>query len=280
MKKSLIFIFSFLCISLSLAKGQSNDSQQDTSQVIQLNKQAMSIHLTNPEQTVSEANKALSIAQRIGFTNGIGEANRVMGVGYYYLNQPKKAIDSYLNALATFKDNRNLKSEAKVYNNIGILYLDNDYDKSLEFFTQALSIATKLSDKQLTSLIYFNIGGVYYRNKNFNQALNYYIKCNEMFIVLKDSVNLVQCLQNKGVIYFYLNQYDKAESLLLEASKEAKQLDLNKPVASSDLTLAELYIAKNRFNDAEKTVQEGFAYSKILKDEKLESGFTLPDHSL
>jgi tetratricopeptide (TPR) repeat protein len=280
MKKSLIFIFSFLLIFLSFAKGQGNDSQQDTSQVIELNKQAYAIHLTNPEQTVSEANKALAIAQRIGFTNGVGEAYREMGIGYYYLNQPKKAVDSYLSALATFTNNGNLKSEAKVYNNIGILYLDNDYDKSLEFFNKALSIATKLSDKHTTASLYFNIGGVYYRNKNFNQALNYYIKSNEMFIVLKDSVNLVQCLQNKGVIYFYLNQYDKAESLLLEAIKEAKQLDLNKPVASIDLTLADLYIAKNRFNDAEKTVQEGFAFSKILKDEKLESDFEYTSYQL
>src|ERR1700733_12626123 len=147
MKKSLIFIFSFLFISLSFAKGQGSDLQQDTNQVIELNKQALAIHLTNPEQTVSEANKALAIAQKIDFINGIGEANRVMGIGYYYLNQPKKAVDSYLSALATFTNNKNLKSEAKVYNNIGILYLDNDYDKSLEFFNQALSIATKLADK-------------------------------------------------------------------------------------------------------------------------------------
>src|SRR5580692_10785958 len=102
MKKSLIFIFSFLLIFLSFAKGQGNDSQQDSSLVIELNKQALAIHLTNPDQTVSEANKALAIAQRIDFTNGVGEASRVMGIGYYYLNQPKKAIDSYLSALATF----------------------------------------------------------------------------------------------------------------------------------------------------------------------------------
>ena len=280
MNKSLIFVFFVLLAIPPLVKGSGNDGQQDTSRVIELNKHAYLSRLTNPEQTVSEASKALAIAQKLDFTNGIGESNRVIGIGSYYLNQPKKAIDSYLSALAAFRKSKNLKSEASVYNNIGTLYLDNDYDKSLEFFTKALSIATKLSDKALTAKLYFNIGGVYYRNKNFNQALNYYIKSNEMFIILKDSVNLVQCVQNKGVIYFYLNQFDKAESYLLEASKQAKKLDLNKPVASIDLTLAALYIAKNRFSDAEKIVQEGLAFSRILKDEKLESDFEYTSYQL
>jgi len=275
----MLFVFIVL-FSHSFVKGMANDIQQDTARVIELNEQAYKSRLTNPDQTVSEATKALVMAQKLNFTNGIGESYRVIGIGYNYLNQPKKAIDSYLTALDIFKKNNNLQSQAKVYNNIGILYLDNDYYKSLEFFNKALSIATKLSDKPLIAKLNFNIGGVYYRNKNFYQALNYDIKANEMFIALKDSINMVQCTQNKGVIYFYLRQFDKAEALLLEANKEAKLLDLNKPVASIDLTLAELYIAKNQIADAGRTVQEGIAFSKILKDDKLESDFEHTSYQL
>jgi tetratricopeptide (TPR) repeat protein len=280
MNKPLIFFVFIVLFIPSFLKGMGTDAQQDTARVNELNEQAYKSRLTNPDQTVSQATKALAMAQKLNFINGIGESNRIIGIGYYYLNQPKKAIDSYLTALSIFIKNNNLQSEAKVYNNIGILYLDNDFNKSLEFFNKALSIATKLADKPLIAKLNFNIGGVYYRNKNFYQALNYDIKANEMFIDLKDSINMVQCTQNKGVIYFYLHQFDKAESLLLEASKQAKLLDLNKPVASIDLTLAELYIAKNQIADAERTVQEGLAFSKILKDSKLESDFEYTSYQL
>jgi len=130
-----------------------------------------------------------------------------------------------------------------------------------------------MSNKTLIGSLYLNIGNVYYRKKNFYQALNYYNKSNEIFTALKDSINLMQCLQNKGVIYFNLNQFGKAQELLLAANKEAKEKDLNESVASIDLTLASLYIAQNKFTDAEKIVQEGLAYADLLKDTKLQYDF-------
>ena len=90
--------------------------------------------------------------------------------------------------------------------------------------------------------IYLNMGNVYYRKNSFNQALNYYDKSNILYANLNDTLNLIQCLQNKGVMYFNLHQFDKAEKLLLEAKREATKLDLNVTVASIDLTIADLYI--------------------------------------
>ncbi|HAL81062.1 MAG TPA: hypothetical protein DCO83_01580, partial [Mucilaginibacter sp.] len=114
---------------------------------------------------------------------------------------------------------------------------------------------------------------VYYYKKSYNQALNFYNKSNALFTVLKDSVNIVQCIQNEGVIYFNLHQFNLAESLLREANRRAKQLDLNYPVASIDLTLADLYIVQNKFNNAEKIINEGITFSGIAKTEKLQSDF-------
>jgi tetratricopeptide (TPR) repeat protein len=125
-----------------------------------------------------------------------------------------------------------------------------------------------------------NIGTVYYRKKSFYQALSDYDKGNAIFAAIKDSVNLIQALQNRGVIYFSINQFDIAEKLLLAANKAAKERDLNKPVASTNLTLASLYIAQNRFEDAERIVQEGQAYSKAVKDEKLESDYNYTIYQL
>jgi tetratricopeptide (TPR) repeat protein len=229
---------------------------------------------------VSEANKALAMAEKIGYTKGIGEAYRVIGIGYYYLNQSKRAIDFYLKSLSYFKKAKDIKSEAKVYNNIGNLYLDNNFTSALEFFQKSLFIAQKLSDQQLIGALYLNIGNVYNRKKNFYQALNYYDKGNAIFITLNDSTNLIHVLQNRGVVYYSLHQYDIAEKLLLAANAAAKKHDLNKTVASTNLTLASLYIAQSRFNDAEKTVEEGQAYALAVKDEKITSDYNFTIYQL
>ncbi|RFZ94728.1 tetratricopeptide repeat protein [Mucilaginibacter conchicola] len=280
MNKTFTLLFFLLTTFIVYAKGNDDVTLKDTTEIIKLNKQAYANRLTSPEQTIADASKALDMAVKLDYKAGIGEAYRVRGIGYYYLNQATAAINDYLNALSTFEKAKDLRSEARVDNNIGNLYLDNNLTKALEYFKKSLVITERLNDSSLTASLYMNIGNVYYRKKSFNQALNYYDKSNALFISLKDSANLVQCLQNRGVIYYWLNQYDAAEKLLLAANKSAKQLDLNKPVASTNLTLASLYIAQGKFDEAERIVREGEAYAVALKDEKLTNDYNYTIYQL
>jgi tetratricopeptide (TPR) repeat protein len=274
-----LLVFFFVCTNV-YAKGISNAGGQDTSEVNQLNKQALDNRFTSPDQTIKFANKALVIAEQIGYEKGMGEAYRVRGIGNYYLNQASAAIRDYSQALSIFAKIKDLRSEASVYNNIGNLYLDNNYASSLVYLQKSLAIAQKLNDTQQIGKSYLNIGNVYYRKQSFAQALSYYDKGAQIFSSIKDTVNIIQALQNRGVIYFYLNDYVTAEKLLLAANKAAKEKDLNKPVASTNLTLASLYIAQGRFDDANRIVLEGKAYSKAVNDEKLESDYNYTIYQL
>ena len=279
MKKYLIFIFCTLLTCFVYAD-DTKATGKDTSSVISLNAQGFKMRLTSPEQTIADGTKALDIATKIGYKRGMAESHRVIGVGYYYLDESVKAIHNYLTALNYFLELKDLAGEGRVYNNIGNLYRNTDYDLSLENFSKTLAIAKKLNDKPLTAGIYNNIGTVYYHKNSFYQALNYYNKSYDLFTELKDSVNIVQLMENKGVIYFNLHQYDKAESLLLTANKEARQLDLNETVASIDLTLAELYTTQNRFVDAEKTIEEGVVFAGMIKSEKMKYDFEYTSYQM
>jgi tetratricopeptide (TPR) repeat protein len=272
-------VLFFVCTSV-YAEGGVDIAAQDTAEVIKLNKQAYDNRLTSPEQTVTDATKALTLAQKLGYNKGIGEAYRIMGIGKYYLNQSGAAIGDYLKALDYFKRSTDLRSQAKTYNNIGNLYLDNNNDKALEYLKNALLITNKIADPGVTASLYMNIGNVYYRKKSFNQALSWYDKSNVLFIKTKDSINLVQCLQNRGVIYYNLHQFDFAEKLLVAANKAGKEHDLNKIVASTNLTLAALYISQSKFDDAERVVQEGQAYAKVLKDDKFTTDYNYTTYQL
>src|SRR5207244_2453098 len=78
----------------------------------------------------------------------------------------------------------------------------------------------------------------------------------------------------------YIHDYDTAEKLLLAANKAGKERDLNKIVASTNLTLAALYIAKGNFDEAGRIVQEGQAYARILKDDKLTTDYNYTIYQL
>jgi tetratricopeptide (TPR) repeat protein len=270
MKRTITFLLFFFTAFALYAKDLDGDAKADTNEIIRINKQALANRLTDPEQTVVDATKAMELARKLNYNNGIAEAYRVLGLANYYLDQPEKSFENYLSAATFFTRAGNLGGEAKVYNNMGNLYRDHDSNKSLDYFFKSLAIANKISDIRLIASLNLNLGNVYTRKNSYSQALKYYNNSQSIFKTLKDSVNLVQCAQNIGVVYFKLAQYDKALVMLLEANASAKRQDLNESIASIDLTLASLYMNQKKFDEAEKIVNEGINYTRLVKDPKLE----------
>ena len=280
MKKAYSLVFLLLISFLRVHAGISIDGNQDTAQVNLLNKQGFGIRLTDHEQTIKKAQRALEMAQKLNYINGIAESYRILGVGEAYSHNVTSAIANYLNSLSYFKRSNNLLGQAKVYNNIGNLYLDIDYDASLEYLQRGLKMAKELNNDKLIASAYLNIGNIYQRKKNFSLSLNYYDKSRDLFTKLHDEVNSIIILQNIGVIYYKLKQYDKAEQLLLQANTEAKNKDLNTSVAMIDLTLSNLYIEKKMYDNAAKFLNEGVGYAQQTKDENLEADFTFNSYQL
>ncbi|MGZ3750889.1 MAG: tetratricopeptide repeat protein [Mucilaginibacter sp.] len=253
---------------------------QDTTEVNLLNKEGFKIHLTDYDETIRKGQQALELAQRLNYTNGIAEAYRIIGLGEAYGNHEGKAIANYLNALSFFEKAGNVLGRAKVYNNIGNLYLNVDYDRALEYLQKCLNIAQTLDNTKMIAGVTLNMGNVYLRKKNFSLALENYNKSQVLFTKLNDASSLIFCLQNKGVIYYKLKQYDKAEELLLQAHDEAKAKDQNTLTGSIDLTLSSLYVEKQNYDKAQKILDEGIAYAQVTRDEKLEADFTYTAYQL
>ena len=281
MKKAYLLFVLFLFVSCIRAYADvSIGGNQDTAQVNLLNSQAFKIRLTDHEQTLAKGQQALELALKLNYTNGIAEAYRVMGLGEAYRRNSAMAIADYLNALSYFKRAKNLLGQGKVYNNIGNLYLELDYDESLFYLQKGLAIAQQLGDNKAIASAYLNIGNVYQRKKNFNASLDYYNKSRDLFVKINDPVNPIIILQNIGVMYYKLKQYDKAEQILLEANKQAKSKDLNTSIGKIDLTLSSLYLENKRYDDAARFLEEGVGYAEATKDEDLAADFTYNSYQL
>ena len=220
------------------------------------------------------------LASDLKFEKGLAEAYRVQGIGNYYLNQRDTALNYYLKALNLFKKTKNELGESKVSNNIGNLWIDIDYDKALNYYTNTLKIALKYNIKDLIAGSYLNVGNTFFRKKNYTVALSNYEKSYQIFNQIDNPIGITQSLQNRGVIYFSLNQFNEAEKLLLEANKKAKEFELNGSVASINLTLTSIYIAKGAYDKAEEFLKEGVAFSKLVNDEKRLYDYTFTSYEL
>lgn len=260
------YFLLFILLSPLYVFGFQNVTKADTAEVIRLNKEAYKARLSEATKTVALGRKALALARKIpNYPNGVGESYRIIGIGLGYQYNQRDAIDSYLEALTWFDNAKNKNGIAKVYNNIGNLYRDNDHDMALKNYRQGLSIARGLKDTSLLASLNLNIGNIYLRNEQYKDAISQFTISSKMFSAVNDSASLISCIQSKGVAHFYLGQYDKAKEMLLEANKGAKKLEMNATIASIDLTLADIFINQKQFNSAEKYIDEGLSYSQNKK---------------
>lgn len=271
-------IFTFLIflvyINNAAYSQPSNTLPTDTLEIIKLNQLGYQSRMVDPKQTLAYSNKALKLSKQIHYLNGIAEAYRVIGIGKFYQNNNEGAIESYLNSLSYFKKTGNKSGEAKVNNNIGSLYRDFDHDKSLEYYNKSLEIAQELNVKDLIAGLMLNIGTVYQKKKHYNRALKSYQKSLKYFTDINNSTGITQCMQNIGVTYFKLSQLTESEKYLKQAIQKAKEHDLIFIIASGNLTLSSVYIAKGNYEAAHKSIDEGIAYSKIIEDARLEYDYT------
>ncbi len=276
-ERGMKIFFTLIAATLMAASTYANTgfkyALRDSTAVIELNKQAFSSRLIDPGQTVAGAGKALEISRQINYIRGLAESNRVIGVGYYYLDKQTNAINHYVIALNYFEQIKDLYGQGKTYNNIGNLYHKLDSRLSLDFYGRSLAIALKMADNRQAAGLYNSIGTIYYNQKSFTKALSYYNKGSDLFAALGDSANMLQCIQNSGGIHLALHQYDKAEAYLSKASAFAKKLELNDMAASSDFYLAQTYIGLDKYQQAEKTIREGIKYASIIRNNKLSKDF-------
>lgn len=268
MKKACAILFFFLVTYSVYAADAPEVTSKDTAEVITLNKNGYDNRLTNPKETVDDAERALALALKLDYKRGIAEAFRVKGIGEYYLNRPDSSLSHYFEAIAGFEKINDQRGVAKVYNNIGNLYQMVDYEKALGYFNRSLTIAQKYNDTSLIASLYLNMGNIYNR-KNMNvAALNYYNKSHELFTKLNNTTILVQCLEDLGVIYYNLRDFAKAKKYLIEAHDKAKAMDMNSSVAAINLTLTDLYVSEGNYAEAEKYLEEGRNYSILIHNEK------------
>lgn len=235
----------------------------DSANIDRLNKDAYIQRHKYPLKTVNKADSALVLANRINYYFGIAESNRVKGVGHSYLNDMDLAVKSYVEALKYFKLIKDLKNEAKVYYNIGNLYRDINYKKSLEYYKNALSIAGNQNDEELIADLYFNIASAYQNSKNYKAALNYFEKSNKIFLKHSDTISILLNLLHTGIVYSKIKNYDEAELRLLKAIKGSQENKFYKILIESNIAIASINIEKERFNEATKNIKEGLKYSKI-----------------
>ncbi len=271
MKRHFCILFILHCIQCS-SFGQNNhliDSvfnifkvqKDDTNKVNKLNQLTFDYGLNDPVTACSFGNKALEIANRIGYTLGLADAylqisnvKMKLGDSKEALNNGKKALIIYEKLLKSGKseaENYILKKKADAYSCLGVIHWKTQgYSEALNNHFAALKIRRVIKDKQGVSLSLNNIGNIYAEQYKYPEALKYYLAALSIQEELKDKGNIASSYVNIGVIYAEQNNYAEAIKNIQGALKIFREIGDKAGIATSLSNIGALYNAQGNYPEA------------------------------
>lgn len=161
------------------------------------------------------------------------------------------AIENYEKVIELSVQLGQYKKQIQAANGIGICYgMQGNYPKSIEFFKQGLTIASKINDAEEIGNCYNGLGVVYKRLSDYPTSAEYYKKAMMAYIKINDEKGLAAAYSNIGVLHDLM----KEPELSMESYKKAldiyKRMKSANGIASTNSNIAVLYMAKEQYDSA------------------------------
>lgn len=210
--------------------------------------------------TKSQLDSALHIFQRFPMDSLKTEADSAYYALLMTTIRDKSFIvqtdDSLIRSAVTYYDKTNdTEKQAQAYYYAGCVYRDlQKKEKAITQYLLAQPLAIKTGNMHLLSLIYNNIGNLYYTQNLNAQADSIYQLAEQIAIQLKDSMLQTETLSQRGMIYMEKGEtfYPKAEELMLQAISIAQKLPSRRLKGNIYSSLSTLY---NWMQNGEKSVE-------------------------
>ena len=177
------------------------------------------------------------------------------------------AIDFYNQVADIFKEIKDLRLLAGVYNNLGATYTDKgEYQKAAEYLNKALRYIDQFNDSATKAKILLNIGLVFYYQKNYDKALDYYNQSLQIRKKLNDKKSLSLVYNNLGIVNYYKNNTAKAIDYFKKSLKLNQETDNIRGMSMPLFNIAELYFFRNNYDSALLYYQKSYIIDTTLKD--------------
>lgn len=197
---------------------------------------------SNSNEGLKWAEKALKLAQQIGWSVGEAHAYSSIGTGNMSKGNYPKALDAFLTALNLYEQQNMEVHVAWACNDVGNVYWRlKRMDRALEYHFRSLKIAQNIGDKEQVMNSYSNIGGVYQEMQKHDESLKFMKKGLQMAEEAGDRLRMIANLGNIGNLYASLNQYPLALSYNFAAFRISKEINDKGSIAIQSGNIGEVY---------------------------------------
>ncbi|RYC52731.1 tetratricopeptide repeat protein [Flagellimonas olearia] len=209
----------------------------------------------------------LPLYQKLGNYLNYGIALGNTARFYNNMGQYDRAMEGYIAALAVLDtiDEEPFR-RADIQRDIGKLnYFQGNYEKSIEYFRQALAIYEETSDNLYQSYVLNDLGNAYVEMEDLDKGLEAYQKSrriSEEFNYLDNTANV---LANVGMVYRQKGDLDQALEYQFNALKINRTNNSSDNVVSVLGEIGKTYMEKNDIPTALRYLNESIALADSIK---------------
>ena len=180
----------------------------------------------------------------------------------YIRINPEIAYDCAAQSFELAKKINDEEGKADALNNIGHVFRKTyDYDQALENYQLALDIFRRLKSDRDIANVYDNIGHIYWYTGDFSNALDYYTRSLGIFIALEDQKRQSLSYNNLGSVYFRLGLYDESMKNFLNSLNIREKTDDPK-IQSTLNNLGNIYVRISDYTKALEMYQRSLEYKR------------------
>lgn len=242
-------------------------AEPDTNRLKALQRLTWPMLSTNMDSAYILANLQLDFARAKNNQKWIGKAFYNIASYHYLKSEYPQSIDFYNQSLEIRIKTGDLKGEAAIYGNLGLIYGDQGNNlKDLEYQLKALKINEQIRDTAGMTSNYSNLAGLYQNQEDSTKALEYYEKALNMYSFKDDMQSIGLLYNNIGNMYRSYQMFEKARWYLMESLCIRTELQDILGMAITYLNLGTLYISMKDYAQAKTYTMESIEYFKRLND--------------
>ncbi len=164
-----------------------------------------------------------------------------------------------------YTGNKNYKTKANAYNNLGVIHRQHGMpDSALTFYIQAQKYFEHLNDTEGLVKILVNIGKVYFSMKEYDKAKKYYLNALDIVMGLDNLDYKSAVYQNLGTVYRISEDFSEALQYYNKALEIAELVNNEIDMGDINNNIGDVYFMQGQYNDALKYFEKSAQNFKNL----------------
>lgn len=262
--------FSQLDDEINQLKNKINSAKHDTDQIHIYRKIGKNYQSQNVDSALKYFGKARKIAEKGEYTSFKPDLISETAKVYFYNGKYEKAIETFKTALSVAQQNNNKQNIYSIKNNIGVIHFNlGNYNKAMEYWKPLLESLKKINDSTGLATLYANFGVIYYSRSNFAKALEYYLKSLDIREKTGNEKGIASINSKIGLIYKKEEEHSKAIRHNKKAYQIYKKMNKKRDMAKMLTNIGNNYKAMDSTQKAIEHYNRSLKLSKEINNKRL-----------